>query len=105
MWPNSQFRLSKKLSGIGCAYNLSLFTVYILNACKITRHLGSLQKVDRFPPEARLVQTEAATRGVPSKKVFLEISQNSQENTCTRVSFLIKLQAYACNFIKKETPA
>ena len=27
------------------------------------------------------------------KKVLLEISQNSQENTCTRVSFLIKLQA------------
>ena len=25
--------------------------------------------------------------------------------TCTRVSFLIKLQAWACNFIKKETPA
>ena len=27
------------------------------------------------------------------KKMFLEISQNSQENTCARVSFLIKLQA------------
>ena len=27
------------------------------------------------------------------KKVFLEISQNSQENTCDRVSFLIRLQA------------
>ena len=27
------------------------------------------------------------------KKVFLEILQNSQENTCARVSFLIKLQA------------
>ena len=27
------------------------------------------------------------------KKVFLKISQNSQENTCARVSFLIKLRA------------
>ena len=27
-----------------------------------------------------------------AKKVFLKISQNSQENTCARVSFLIKLQ-------------
>ena len=27
------------------------------------------------------------------KKVFLEISQNSRESTCSRVSFLIKLQA------------
>ena len=35
--------------------------------------------------------------------VFLEISQKSQENTCVRVSFLIKLQT--CNFIKKEAMA
>ena len=35
------------------------------------------------------------------KKVFLEVSLNSQENTCARVSFLAKFQA-ACNFIKKE---
>ena len=27
------------------------------------------------------------------KKVFLEISQSSQENTCARASFLMKLQA------------
>ena len=32
--------------------------------------------------------------------VFLEIWQNSQESTCDRASFLIKLQA--CNFIEKE---
>ena len=38
--------------------------------------------------------------------MFSEIPQNPQENnTCTRVSFLIKLQAEACNFIKKETLA
>ena len=37
--------------------------------------------------------------------LFLKNSQNSQENTCVRVSFLIKLQAEACNFIKKETLA
>ena len=34
--------------------------------------------------------------------VFLEISKNPQENTCARVSFLIKLPQ-VCNFIKKET--
>ena len=33
--------------------------------------------------------------------VFSEISQNSQENTCARLSFLIKLQE-ACIFIKKR---
>ena len=35
------------------------------------------------------------------KKVFLEISQNSLENTCARVSFLIKLQAFA-TLLKKR---
>ena len=39
------------------------------------------------------------------KKVFLEISQNSQENTCARVSVLIKFQAGACKFIKTEALA
>ena len=36
------------------------------------------------------------------KKVFLDMSPNSQENTCARDSFLVKLQAY---FIKKESLA
>ena len=39
------------------------------------------------------------------KKVFLGILQNSQESTYARVSLIIKLQAQACNFIKKETLA
>ena len=37
------------------------------------------------------------------EKNFSKILQNSQESTCARVSFLIKLQAQACKFIKKET--
>ena len=36
--------------------------------------------------------------------MFLKISQNPQENTCGRVSFLIKCRPEACNFVKKETP-
>ena len=32
------------------------------------------------------IDAEAATRGVLWEKVFLEISENSQENTCSRVS-------------------
>ena len=43
--------------------------------------------------------SEAAIETVLSEKVFLEISQNLQENTCARVSFLIKL------LFKKETLA
>ena len=37
--------------------------------------------------------------------MFLEISQNSQENTLVKASFLIKLQASVCNFIKSKTLA
>ena len=40
---------------------------------------------------SRLLLSEVATGGV--LKEFLKISENSQENTFARVSFLIKLQA------------
>ena len=49
--------------------------------------------------------TEAVTRRLSVKKVLSQFLQNSQENPCPRVSFLIKLQASASNFIKKETLA
>ena len=39
------------------------------------------------------------------RKDVSEISQNLQENTCARASFLIKLQASGSNFTKKETLA
>ena len=35
--------------------------------------------------------SEAATGGVLCEKVFYEILENSQEDTCARVSFFIKL--------------
>ena len=40
-----------------------------------------------------LLSQEAVAQRFSVKMVFLEISQYSQENTCDRVSFLIKLQA------------
>ena len=40
-----------------------------------------------------LKRTEAVARRCTVKKVFLQIPQNSKENTCVRVSFLIKLEA------------
>ena len=39
--------------------------------------------------------TEAVAQGFSVKKVFLEVSQNSQGNICARISFLIKLQVSA----------
>ena len=44
---------------------------------------------------------EAVVRRCSVEKVFLEISQNSQENTCARVSFLLKetlAQVFSCEF-------
>ena len=45
--------------------------------------------------------SEAVAPRCSVKKVFLNISQNSQENTCARVSLLITL----LNFVKRETLA
>ena len=56
-------------------------------------------------PKVALKSAEAVSRRCSVKKVFLEILQNSQENTCGKDSFLIKLQTSPCNFIKKETLA
>ena len=46
---------------------------------------------------------ESVVRRCSVKKMLLKLSQNSQENTCAGVSFLIRLQASACNLIKKKT--
>ena len=48
--------------------------------------------------------SEAATRSCSVKKKFLKILQNSEENSCARASFLIKLQT-SDNFIQKEALA
>ena len=47
--------------------------------------------------------SEAVAQRCSVKKLFLEISRNSQENTSARVSFLIKLLKKRLYFIKKET--
>ena len=46
-------------------------------------------------PKSRIINifiqlSEATTRGVLYKKLFLKMSQNLQENTCIGASFLIK---------------
>ena len=50
-------------------------------------------------------ELEAVPQRCSVKKVFLEISQKSQENICARVSFFIKLQALGLQLYKKETLA
>ena len=67
-----------------------------------TKQFPKMQK----QPFANVRQKQSPKR-CSVKKVFLEILQNSKENTGTRVSLLIKLQApaSACNSIKKEALA
>ena len=45
------------------------------------------------------IDSEAVAQRCSVEKAFLEISQNSQENTCARVSFLTKLQVLTSNFM------
>ena len=47
----------------------------------------------KFYLKNTFLTAEAVVWRCSIKKVFLEISQNLQENTCARESFLIKLQA------------
>ena len=47
-----------------------------------------------YPNTWLLNPSEAVVQRCSVEKVFLEISQNSQENTYATVFFLIKLQAY-----------
>ena len=63
------------------------------------RHILKLATAQKSKRRLATVTPEAATGGALYKKVFLKISQNSQENTCGRVSFLKK----GLHFMKKET--
>ena len=49
--------------------------------------------IKKFYLRNTFLTAEAVVWRCSIKKVFLEISQNLQENTCARESFLIKLQA------------
>ena len=54
-------------------------------------------------PSSTAKWTEAVAQRCSVKKVFLEVSQNSQKNTCARVSFLKKKVCQRCfpvNFVK-----
>ena len=48
------------------------------------------------------INTEVVVQRCSVKKVFLEIAQNSQENTWARIPFLIKLQASESALLKKR---
>ena len=59
----------------------------------VTSWIYSERKFIQIPQQ----KSEAATRDLLGKNVYSEILQNSQEKTCARASFLIKLQALGLN--------
>ena len=90
-----------------CFSSWILFQWNNLNVRSVLSVSLSITKVKKDPKFSFLFSTifKAArkTKAVAERcsvKVFSEILQNSQENTCARVSFLKKLQA--CNFILKK---
>ena len=52
-----------------------------------------LMVIKRWKSKVKVTLKEAVVQNYSVKKVFLEIPQNSHENTSARVSFLINLQA------------
>ena len=77
----------------------------------LTSQLVSLKKPAKNLPSLNFdelqiwqpIFTGEATGGFLCEKMFLEISQNSQENSCARVSFLIKLLAPGLQLYQKRT--
>ena len=80
-------------------YCLYFIVLLYNNGKRFKRVLEIWHEASRY----KCLSTEApATGGVLWKKVFLKISQNSQENTCARVSFLIKLQIQPAALLTKR---
>ena len=57
------------------------------------KHVSGIRFTESIEISMMASSSEAVVQSCSLKKVLLEVSQNSQENTCARASFLIKLQA------------
>ena len=68
---------------------------YVLNAIEVSLEKNLLKTTLTREGDLCYLVSEAVVQRCSVKKVHLKISQNSQENTCTRVSFLRKLQVSA----------
>ena len=74
-----------------------LWTTASLNLKRISRSIEIRDEYFRNICEGRSGHQRSSM-----KKVFLKVWQNSQENTCARVSFLIKLQAWGLQLYLKK---
>ena len=76
-----------------CFVFVFLFSHFFSNCCFV---LLLLTQLDFGEYSSKQEQKNRSTR----PEVFLNISQSSQENTCARISFLIKKRPEACNLKK-----
>ena len=93
---------------LAISVNLLLVYYVILSFCKFSWStvLALLYFYDVFIAFSRfLFQQNCLSRSIHQrcsiKKVFLRISQNSQENFCVKISFLVKLQAEPATLLKR----
>ena len=99
MFEEEERVLYNKTNYVKCCITLKLISNLFLHF-----RLIELLVIYSFDEHARF-DAEAVVQRCSVKRVFLKNSKDSQENTCARVSFLIKLQTSGYDFIKKETPA
>ena len=70
------------------------------NSTRNIKHVNLVLKdVQRILSSSKSIMN----RKCSTRKVFLKISQYSQENTCVGISFLIKIQAFRAPALLKET--
>ena len=88
------------------SFPVNLLHIFRTEFTKNTSGWLLLEKQEKLrePDFGRYWFTEVVSRKCSIKKVFFEILQNSQGNTCVRVSFLIKLQVETCKiYLKKDS--
>ena len=69
------------------------------NSTRNMKHLNFAPKdVQRILPSGKSIMK----RKCSTRKLFLKISQYSQENTCVGISFLIKMQAFRAPALLKK---
>ena len=80
----------------------SLNCIYYLKKEVNDKFIFCLQINTNFFFKMTVSLLEVVVQRCSLKNLFLEIWQNSQENTCARFSFLIKLQAYITTLLKER---
>ena len=82
-----------------------MYTATFCNWVTIHSFLGMVAKFRLyiFCVRKKKLTPEAVVWRCSVEKKFMEISQNSLEITCARVSFLTKMQDSASNFIKRDS--